>query len=49
LHFNSRDEGTIKVDRVARNYLLLASRSLAAADPDQTIHDALARCGPVRR
>jgi hypothetical protein len=47
LHFNSRDEGKIVVDRVVRNYLVSASR--AAADPDLTIHQALARRGPVRR
>ena len=47
LNFNSRDEGTIKLDRVTRNFLVSASH--AAADPDLTIHQALARRGPVRR
>ena len=49
LPFNSREQGRIVVDRVTRNYLVLASRTLAAADPEQTIHQALARRGPVRR
>jgi hypothetical protein len=48
LDFNSRNEGKIVVDRIARNFLLHATRT-AAADPDQTIHDVLARRGPVRR
>ena len=49
LPFDSREQGRIVVDRITRNYLVLASRTLAAADPDLTIHDALARRGPVRR
>jgi len=49
LPFDSREQGRIVVDRVTRNYLVLASRTLAAADPEQTIHQALARRGPVRR
>jgi hypothetical protein len=49
LPFDSREQGKLVVDRVTRSYLVLASRTLAAADPDQTIHDALARRGPVRR
>jgi hypothetical protein len=49
LSFNSRDEGKIVVDRVARNFLVLTCRTLAAADPEQTFHQALARRGPVRR
>jgi hypothetical protein len=48
LSFNSRDEGKIVVDRVVRNFLVLASRTLPA-DPEQTIHQALAQRGPVRR
>jgi hypothetical protein len=48
LTFDSREQGRIVVDRVARYYLVLASRTLAA-DPEQTIHQALARRGPVRR
>jgi hypothetical protein len=47
LPFNSRDEGKVILDRVVRNYLVSASR--AAADPDLTIHQALARRGAVRR
>ena len=39
---------SLVVDRVTRNYLVLASRTLAA-DPEQTIHQALAQRGPVRR
>jgi hypothetical protein len=49
LPFDSREQGRLLVDRVTRNFIVLASRSLAAADPDQTIHQALARRGPVRR
>ena len=49
LPFDSREQGRIVVDRVTRNYLVLASRTPAAADPEQTIHQALARRGPVRR
>jgi hypothetical protein len=49
LPFDSREQGRIVVDRVTRNYLVLASRTLAAADPEQTIHQALARRGPVQR
>jgi hypothetical protein len=45
LPFNSRQEGKLVIDRVTRNYLIHASRTLAAADPDQTVHDALARRG----
>jgi hypothetical protein len=48
LGFNSRDQGRVVLDRVARNFLVYASRA-AAADPDQTIHQVLARRGPVRR
>jgi hypothetical protein len=48
LPFNSRDQGKVVLDRVARNFLV-ACASHAAADPDQTIHDALARRGPIRR
>jgi hypothetical protein len=48
LHFNSRDEGKIVVDRVARNFLV-ACASHAAGDPDLTVHQALARRGAVRR
>ena len=48
LPFDSREQGRIVVDRVTRNYLVLASRTLAA-DPEQTIHQALAQRGPVRR
>jgi hypothetical protein len=48
LLFDSREQARIVVDRVTRNYLVLASRTLAA-DPEQTIHQALARRGPVRR
>jgi hypothetical protein len=47
LPFDSREQGRIVVDRVTRNYL--ASRNLAAADPEQTIHQALARRGPDAR
>jgi hypothetical protein len=46
--FNSREEGRLVIDRVTRNFLVSASGT-AAADPDQTIHDTLARRGPVRR
>ena len=49
LPFDSREQGRLLVDRVTRNFIVLASRTLAAADPDQTIHQALARRGPVRR
>ena len=49
LPFDSRNQGKIVLDRVTRNYLVLASRTLATADPEQTIHQALARRGPVRR
>jgi hypothetical protein len=45
---NSRDEGKLVLDRVVRNYLVHASQAVAG-DPDQTIHDALARRGAVRR
>ena len=48
LPFNSRDEGKLVLDRVVRNYLVHASQAVAG-DPDQTIHDALARRGAVRR
>jgi hypothetical protein len=48
LPFNSRQEGRLVIDRVVRNYLIHAAHA-AAADPDQTIHQALARRGPVRR
>jgi hypothetical protein len=48
LDLNSRDQGKIVLDRVARNFLVVCA-SHAAADPDLTIHDALARRGPVRR
>jgi hypothetical protein len=49
LPFNSRDEGKVTLDRVVRNYLIHAAHA-AGADPDQTVHDALAaRRGPVRR
>ena len=47
LSFNSRDEGKIVVDRVVRNFLVCASH--AAADADLTVHQAVARRGPVRR
>jgi hypothetical protein len=47
LQFSTRGEGKIVVDRVVQNYLVSASR--AAADPDLTIHEVLARRGPVRR
>ena len=47
LSFNSRDEGKIVVDRVVRNFLVSASH--AAGDPDLTVHQHLARRGPVRR
>ena len=49
LPFDSREQGRIVVDRVTRNYLVLTCRTLAAADPEQTFHQALARRGPVRR
>ncbi|HKD91836.1 MAG TPA: hypothetical protein VKB56_08025 [Terriglobales bacterium] len=49
LPFDSREQGTIKVDRVTRNFLISASRTAAAADLEQTVHDVLARRGPVRR
>ena len=49
MRFDSREQGRIVVDRVTRNYFVLASRTLAAADPEQTIHQAVARRGPVRR
>ena len=45
LTFDSREQGRIVVDRVTQNYLVLASRTLI----EQTIHQALARRGPVRR
>ena len=48
LPFNSREEGRLVIDRVTRNFLVSACRT-AAGDPDQTIHDALARRGAVRR
>ena len=48
LSFNSRDEGKIVVDRVVRNYLIHAAHA-AAADPQLTVHDAMARRGPIRR
>jgi hypothetical protein len=41
LPFNSRQEGRLVIDRVVRNYLIHAAHA-TAADPDQTIHDALA-------
>jgi hypothetical protein len=34
MRFDSREQGRIVVDRVTRNYLVLASRTLAAADPE---------------
>ena len=49
LPFDSREQGRIVVDRVTRNYLVLASRTLAAADPEQTIHRVLSQRGSVRR
>jgi hypothetical protein len=48
LPFNSRRQGQLVIDRVVRNFFV-ACANHAAADPDQTIHDALARRGPVRR
>jgi len=48
LPFDSREQGRIVIDRVTRNFLVSASRT-AAGDPDQTIHQVLARRGPVRR
>jgi hypothetical protein len=48
LPFNSRDQGKIVLDRVARNFLVVCANH-AAADPDLTIHQALAQRGPVRR
>ena len=48
LPFNSREQGRLVIDRVTRNFLVSASRT-AAGDPDQTIHQVLARRGPVRR
>jgi hypothetical protein len=36
------------IDRVVRNYLIHAAHA-AGADPGQTIHQALARRGAVRR
>jgi hypothetical protein len=48
LSSDSREQGRIVVDRVTRNYLVLASCTLAAADPEQTIHQALARRGPAQ-
>jgi hypothetical protein len=48
LTFDSRQQGKIVVDRVARNFLLHAARA-AAADPEQTVHEALRQHGPVRR
>ena len=48
LPFNSREEGRLVIDRVVRNYLVHAAHA-AGADPEQTIHDALARRGAVRR
>jgi hypothetical protein len=38
LPFDPREQGRIVIDRVTRNYLVLASRTLAAVDPEQTIH-----------
>jgi hypothetical protein len=49
LPFDKHEQGRLLVDRVTRNYIVLASRSLAAADPDQTIHEVLRQHGPVRR
>ena len=49
LPFDSREQGKLVVDRVTRNYLVPARCTLAAADPEQTFHQALARRGPVRR
>jgi hypothetical protein len=49
LPFDSREQGKLVVDRVTRNYLVLASRTLAAADPEQTVHEVLRQHGPVRR
>jgi hypothetical protein len=48
MHFDSRDEGKVVLDRVARNFLLHATRT-AAADPEQTVHEVLRQHGPVRR
>ena len=48
LHFNKREEGRLVIDRVVRNYLIHAAHA-AGADPGQTIHQALARRGAVRR
>jgi hypothetical protein len=48
MRFDSHDQGKVVVDRVTRNFLICASRT-AAGDPDQTIHDALAQRGAVRR
>jgi len=48
LPFDSREQGRIVIDRVARNFLVSAGRT-AAGDPHQTIHQVLARRGPVRR
>ena len=48
LPFDSREQGKLVIDRVTRNFLVCVSRT-AAADLDQTIHDALAQRGPVRR
>jgi hypothetical protein len=48
MHFNKHEEGRLVLDRVARNFLIHASRA-AAADPDRTIHEVLRQHGPVRR
>jgi hypothetical protein len=49
LPFDSREQGRIVVDRVTRNFLVACASHAAGADPEQTIHDAMARRGPVRR
>ena len=48
LPFNSREEGRLVVDRVVTNFLIVAAHA-TGADPEQTIHQALARRGPVQR
>src|SRR6516165_5857297 len=47
LPLDSREQGRIMVDRVTRNFLVTCASHAAGADPEQTIHDALARRGPV--
>jgi hypothetical protein len=47
LPFDSHQQGRLVIDRVVRNYLIHATHA-AAADLQLTIHDLMARRGPVR-